>query len=163
MGPTIQLRIAVGYLGEQAASPWWSSTFLGPHAATFLSPVFGNKTIAAQYQGIVEAACRAHDEKIGVGRVYHLFRLPEATERRISSYLQDGQVAEELRECFDSCESAERILASLANGGGDVKPGPVRLGAASSISAPNGIALIAATYRSAFQAGIKCYPYFSDR
>jgi hypothetical protein len=70
IGRTIQLRIAVGYLGEQAA--WWSSTFLGPHAITFLGPVFGNKTTVAQYQGVVEAACCAHDEKIGVGRVYHL-------------------------------------------------------------------------------------------
>src|SRR5690606_28146778 len=124
----------------EAASPWWSSTFLGPHALTFLSPVFGNKTTVAQYKGVVEAACCAHDEKIGVGRVYHLFRLPEATERRISSYLQDRQVVEDLRECFDSQASAEHILADLAKGGGDVKPGPFRLGTASSLSVP-GIAL----------------------
>jgi hypothetical protein len=153
----------VGYLGEQAASPWWSSTFLGPHAVTFLSPVFGNRTTVAQYQGVVEAARRAHDEKIGVGRVFHLFRLPEATERRISSYVQDAQVAENMRDWIDSRESAGRILASLARGGGDVKRGPFRLGTISSLSPPNGIALVASTYKSAFQAGIKCYPYFSDR
>src|SRR6516162_928813 len=85
---TIRLRIAIGYLGEQAA--WWPSSFLGQHAFTFLSPVFGNRTTVAQYHGVVEAACRAHDEKIGIGRVFHLFRLPEAAERRISSYLQQG-------------------------------------------------------------------------
>jgi len=159
---TIRLRIAVGCLGELDSSPWWPSSFLGPHAAAFLSPVFGSGTAIAQYQGVVEAACRAHDEKIGVGRVFHLFRLPEATERRISGCF-DNRVADSLKECFASREAAERILAGLAKGGGDVKPGPFRLGAAADLDGPDGIALIAAAYRSAFRDGIKCYPYFSGR
>lgn len=92
-----------------------------------------------------------------------IFRLPEATERRISSYLQDGQVAASLREWFESRESAQRVLSSLSKRGEDVKPGPLRLGTTAALSANDGIALVAATYRSAFQAGIKCYPYFSDR
>jgi hypothetical protein len=156
---TIRLRIAVGCLGELDGSPWWPSGFLGPHAAAFLNPVFGSRTTIAQYQGVVEAACRAHDEKIGVGRVFHLFRLPEATERRISGGLD--QVAGNLKDCFDSCESAERVLAGLATGEGEVKPGPLKLGAADIIESPGGIARIAAAYRSAFRSGIKCYPYFS--
>ena len=94
--------------------------------------------------------------------MFHLFRLPEATERRISGYL-DNRVAENLKECSDSCESAESVLADLAKGDGDVKPGPFRLGAADALDAPDGIALIAAGYRSAFRDGIKCYPYFSGR
>jgi hypothetical protein len=94
--------------------------------------------------------------------VFHLFRLPEATERRISAYF-DNQVAESLKECFDSRESAERVLAGLAKGEGEVKPGPLKLGAADIIDAPDGIALIAAAYRSAFRTGIRCYPYFSGR
>jgi hypothetical protein len=159
---TIRLRIAVGCLGELESSPWWSSSFLGPHAAAFLGPVFGGRTIVAQYHGVVEAACRAHDEKIGVGRVFHLFRLPEAIERRISGSL-DNRVADSLKECFASREAAERVLEGLAKGGGDVKPGPFRLGAADALDGPDGVALIAATYTSAFRAGIKCYPYFSGR
>ncbi len=125
-------------------------------------PVFGSKTTVAQYQGVVEAACRAHDEKIGVGRVFHLFRLPEATERRIAGYL-DNRVAENLKECFTSRESAEGVLASLTKQERDVKPGPLRVGAADALDAPGGIALIAAAYRSAFRAGIKCYPYLSGQ
>jgi hypothetical protein len=158
----IRLRIAVGCLGELDGPPWWQCSFLGPHAAAFLSPVFGSRTTIAQYQGVVEAACRIHDEKIGVGRVFHLFRLPEATERRISG-CPDNQVADSLKECFASREAAERVLAGLAKGGGDVKPGPFRLGAAEALDGPDGVALIAAAYRSAFRAGIKCYPYFSGR
>jgi hypothetical protein len=44
-----------------------------------------------------------------------------------------------------------------------VKPGPVRLGGADLINSPDGVALVAATYRAAFNASIKCYPYFTDR
>ena len=159
---TIRLRIAVGCLGELDSFPWWPSSFLGPHGAAFLGPIFGGRTIAAQYQGVVEAACRAHDEKIGVGRVFHLFRLPEAIERRISGRL-DNQFPDSLKECFASREAAERTMAGLAKGRGHAKPGPFRLGAAAALDGPDGVALMAATYTSAFRDGIKCYPYFSDR
>jgi hypothetical protein len=50
---------------------------------------------------------------------------------------------------------------SLAKGGGVVKPGPFRLGAADLLERPSGLTLIAATYGSTFRAGIKCYPYFT--
>ena len=69
------LRLAVGFLGEQEQAAWWPSVFLGRHAHAFLNPIFGSKTRIAQYHGITEAACRVHDESIGVGRVFHLFRL----------------------------------------------------------------------------------------
>jgi hypothetical protein len=159
---TIRLRIAVGCLGELESPPWWPSNFLGPHASAFLSHVFGSRTTVAQYQGVVEAARRAHDEKIGVGRVFHLFRLPEAVERWIANYL-DNRVAGNLKECFSSRELAEGILASLTKQDRDVRPGPLRLGAVDALDAPDGIALIAAAYRSAFRAGIQCYPYFTGR
>lgn len=159
---TIRLRIAVGCLGELESPPWWPSSFLGSHADAFLNPVFGSRTTVAQYQGVVEAACRAHDEKIGVGRVFHLFRLPEATERRIAGYL-DERVAGNLKECFASRESADHVLAGLAKADREVRPGPLKLGAVDALDAPDGIALIAAAYRSAFRTGIKCYPYFSGR
>jgi hypothetical protein len=65
--------------------------------------------------------------------------------------------------CFDSTEAAEVILAGLAKGPAAVKPGPVRLGDADVITSPEGLALVAASYRAAFDTGIKCYPYFTDR
>jgi hypothetical protein len=159
----VGLRLAVGLLGEQEQSAWWPSGFLGRHAQAFLGPVFGRKTRMAQYHGVTEGACRIHDEKIGVGRVFHLFRLPESIERRLFDALQEGSVPEEVTRCFDSTEVAESILADLTKTPAEVKPGPVRLGGADMINSPNGLALLAATYRAAFQTGIKCYPYFTDR
>jgi len=129
----------------------------------FLNPIFGSKTRMAQYHGVTEAACRVHDEKIGVGRVFHLYRLPETIEERISDAFQEGSLPEEVTRCFEAAEDAVRVLADLAKGPVEVKSGPVRLGGADMINSPDGVALLAATYRAAFQAGIKCYPYFTDR
>lgn len=159
----VGLRLAVGLLGEQEQSAWWPSGFLGRHAQAFLGPVFGSKTRMAQYHGVTEAACRIHDEKIGVGRVFHLFRLPELIEQRLCDALQEGSVPEEVTRCFNSTEAAEIVLADLAKGSAEAKPGPVRIGGADLINSPDGVALLAATYRAAFRADIKCYPYLTDR
>jgi hypothetical protein len=159
----VGLRLAVGFLGEQEQSAWWPSRFLGRHAYPFLNPIFGGKMRMAQYHGVTEAACRIHDERIGVGRVFHLFRLPETIEQRLSDAFQEESLPEDVTRCFDSAESAEGVLSNLAKGPAAVKPGPVRLGGADMINSPDGVALVAATYRAAFGAGIKCYPYFTDR
>jgi len=159
----VGLRLAVGLLGEQEQSAWWPSNFLGRHAQTFLNPIYGSKTRMAQYNGITEAACCIHDERIGVGRVFHLYRLPEAIEQRISDAFQEGSLPEDLTRCFESTEAAESVLARLAKGSAAVRPGPIRLGGADMINSPDGVALLAATYRAAFHAGVKCYPYFTDR
>jgi hypothetical protein len=157
------LRLAVGLLGEQEQSAWWPSTFLGRNAQAFLHPIFGSKTRIAQYHGVTEAACRIHDERIGVGRVFHLYRLPEAIEQRISDAFQEGSSPEDLTRCFESAEAAESVLARLAMGSTAVRPGPIRLGGADMINSPDGVGLLAATYRAAFHAGLKCFPYFTDR
>jgi hypothetical protein len=159
----VGLRLAVGLLGEQEQSAWWPSSFLGRHAQTFLNPIFGNKTRMAQYNGVTEAACRVHDERIGVGRVFHLYRLPETIEQWISNAFQEGSLPEEVTRCFDSREAGESILAGLAKVPAVVKPGPVRLGGADMINSRDGVAHLAATYRAAFQTSIRCYPYFTDR
>jgi hypothetical protein len=159
----IGLRLAVGLLGEREQAGWWPSMFLGRHAPTFLSPIFGSKTKMAQYNGVTEAACRVHDESIGVGRVFHLFRLPESIEQLIFSAFQEGNVPAEVTCCFDSKEAAEGMLASLANGPAAARPGPIRLGDARMINSPDGVALVADTYHAAFDAGIRCYPYLTDR
>jgi hypothetical protein len=159
----VGLRLAVGLLGEQEQLAWWPSGFLGRHAQAFLNPIFGSKTLVSQYHGVTEAACRVHDEKIGVGRVFHLYRLPETIEQRISDAFQEGSLPEDVTRCFESTDAAESVLAGLAKGSAEVRPGPVRIGGADLINSPDGGALLAATYRAAFHAGIKCYPYFTNR
>src|SRR5712691_339692 len=158
----VGIRLAVGLLGEQGQSAWWPSGFLGRHAQAFLNPVFGSKTRMAQYHGVTEAACRIHDERIGVGRVFHLYRLPETIEQEMAAALQEGSLPEDVTRCFDSTEWAESVLADLAKGPVAAKPGPVRLGGTDMINSPDGVALLAATYRAAFHSGAECYPYLTD-
>ena len=159
----IGLRLAVGLLGVHGQAAWWPSMFLGQHANAFLSPIFGGKTRMVRYHGVTEAACRIHDERIGVGRVFHLYRLPETIEQRLSDAFQEGSLPKDITRCFESAEAAESVLTALAKGTAAAKPGPVRLGGADMINSPDGAAVVAATYRAAFDAGIKCYPYFTDR
>jgi hypothetical protein len=159
----VGLRLTVGFLGEQEQAGWWPSMFLGRHAHAFLNPIFGSKTRMAQYHGVAEAACRVHDESIGVGRVFHLFRLPEAAEQLMFSTFQEASIPEEVTRSFESMETAKGLLAGLAKRLADVRPGPVRLGDADMITSPEGLALMAGTYRAAFDTGIRCYPYFTDR
>src|ERR1700736_2451520 len=101
----------------------------------------------AQYHGVTEAACRVHDERIGVGRVFHLYRLQETLEQRISDAFREESLADEVRRCFESAEAAESVLTGLAKGPAVVEPGPVRLGGADIINSPDGVALLAAAYR----------------
>ena len=79
----VSLRLAVGLLGERDNAGWWTSGFFTPTSTAFLAPVFGVNTFQARYQGVLEAAKRSHDERIGVGHVFHLFRLPESLEQRL--------------------------------------------------------------------------------
>jgi hypothetical protein len=81
----IRLRLAVGSLGEQVKPAWWQSSFLGPNAAPFLDPIFGPKRLGAQYRGVTEAARLVHDDRIGIGRVVHLFRLSELMEQLLTA------------------------------------------------------------------------------
>ena len=93
------MRFAVGFLGEQANPWWWDSSFCGNNGKAFLSPVFPRTYIHAQYQGVVSAAALVHDDRIGVGNVFHLFRLPEDIEQglhAIANVLKSLQLSLEL-------------------------------------------------------------------
>ena len=76
-----RLKLLVGFLGEQSQFNWWPSAFF--------APVFNKNAFVAQYHGVQEAASRVHDEHIGIGRVYHLFRLPEHVEQALFNSLQN--------------------------------------------------------------------------
>jgi len=156
------LRLAVGLLGEKDQANWWPSGFFGPHVAQFLSPLHGPRYVAACFQGVVEAARRVHDERIGVGRVFHLFRLPESLERRIHEVVVLGDGWQSLQEAA-SAESAREFLDSLA--GEDAAPaaGPMRVGAPGDLNGRKWLATLAGNYRAAFAAGRQTFPYFTER
>jgi len=154
-----ELRVLVGYLGEQAPA-WWGSHFFGPSAMAFLAPVFGRSVHQAQYQGVLEAARRVHDERIGVGRTLHLFHMPEQYEQGAASLLADREQGEALLARANSPENALARLQALASSQ-QAQEGPMALG---DLSEDLGAALaaMAGLYLDAFQRGIQTYPYLRE-
>ena len=153
------LRVLVGYLGEKSQFNWWPTTFFGPSSNLFLSPVFPRTTLLSQYHGILEAARRLHDERIGVGHVFHLFRLSEDYEHELHSLLSDGSFPMPMDSLVNK-DSALAGLQKIADGDTSSSEGPVKLGTADEITTPHALRDIARSYSAAFTQGVRCYPYF---
>jgi hypothetical protein len=153
----VSVRLAVGMLGERDNAGWWASGFMSPTSAAFLTPVFGAKILEARYEGILEAARRVHDERIGVGRVFHLFRLPEAMEQKLFDGVQSGSA--ELIKCSTSSEAAMAALEGLACKRAAAKIGPALVGTLAALDNGEWVAEVASLYAAAFSSGVKCFPY----
>ena len=156
-----ELRVLVGYLGEKGQSHWWSSEFFSPNAAAFLAPIFNRSVFLAQYQGVTAAAAKVHDEAIGVGRIYHLFRLPIGFEQAASETLNDNSFTKYLQANLVSRELALSRLSELVAGTDTSTPGPVSLGQmGDDLSAE--LKRAAGVYLSAFKLGIQSFPYLRE-
>jgi hypothetical protein len=155
----VSLRLAVGVLGERDAAGWWRSGFMISTSSAFLTPVFGSKVLQARYQGVIESARRVHDEHIGVGRVFHPFRLPEAMEQRLFDAVQSG--GEELTDAISSAGTARSTLEGLASKASEAKSGPALLGTTDLLEGPGWVAEAASLYSAAFGDGLQCFPYFT--
>lgn len=161
MQTVADLRMAVGYLGEKSQNNWWSSSFLAPQAKTYLSPIYPRTVALAQYRGVTEAALLVHDEFIGIGKNYHLFRLPEAVEHAAADYVQ-AQDEDHYPKMLDSQESALGVLQRLACGNGGHAEGPVAVGPYADSNLGEMLQEAAGFYLAAFQSGAKCYPFMRE-
>ncbi|MDZ7854168.1 MAG: BrxE family protein [Halomonas sp.] len=154
-----ELRVLVGYLGEQSPA-WWGSHFFGSSAMAFLMPVFGRSAHQAQYQGVLEAARRIHDEHIGVGRTLHLFHMPEHYEQGAAQLIADRERGEALFAHTDSPERAQARLEALSSSQ-QAEEGPVLVGDFNG-SLDSQLAAMAGLYLDAHRRGIQCYPYLRE-
>ncbi len=154
-----ELRILIGYLGEQSP-PWWPCQFFSQNAKPFLTPIFTRTLFQAQYQGVSAAAARMHDEHIGVGRSLHLFRLPEGLEQAVAAILTDPQFELEITPHLASRDLALARLASFATHT-QASEGPVSVGEISDDLASQ-LKTIAGLYTDAFGKGIKTFPYLRE-
>lgn len=154
----LKLRICVAYLGEKEQENWWSSSFLSPTGKAFLSPVFPKTVALARVNGASSAAQVTHDEFIGIGNVYHLFRLPENIEHDISQLLlKDDSVL----DIIDSKDTALACISELATDNATQGVGPLLI-ESSSISQTM-VADMAAAYKQGFGSGEKVYPYYRSK
>ena len=107
----VKLRTCVAFMGEKEQANWWPSSFLSRSGDAFLAPVFPKTAALARVNGASGAAQVSHDEHIGIGDVYHLFRLPENIEHDVSQLLaKDASVL----ELIASEETAQACLQELS-------------------------------------------------
>ncbi|MGI8544543.1 MAG: BrxE family protein [Aridibacter sp.] len=156
----LNLRLLIGFSGEKAE--WWSTNFFTESYESFLQPVFPKATRLARYHGVIEAARRVHDDLVGVGNAYHLFRLPENIEQDLHQTLVQKQADKDFFGGFNSQESAFKLLQEFSDGEGIANEGPILIGKTNTISTEKSVQLLSQLYLSAFQKGIISFPYFTD-
>ena len=158
-----ELRLTVGYLGERAQMNWWPSAFLSSASKSFLSPVFSKTTVLAQCRGVTNAAARVHDERIGVGNVFHLFRLPEDMEQAIHRLFEEQEVAHGLLSSIKDKDCALAVLKSISAGKNLSTAGPVRVGRIDDLIAHDSWRAVAANYAAGFQSLSGVFPFFTAK
>jgi hypothetical protein len=155
-------RMTIGYLGDRDQFGLWQSAFFTQGSRAFLDPLFPRTRLLAQCNGVTRAAILVHDERIGVGQTYHLFRLPEELEQGIHQALHDPAFQRVIPERANSSD----VLSKLREFGAKVETtgvGPVRVGGREDLYNPKIWRQVAGLYLQAFQLGKEIYPYFTDR
>ena len=155
------LRIIVGYLGEKEQFGWWSSSFFSQGSDAFLVPVFPRTQLLARCTGVSKAATILHDERIGIGDVYHLFRLPEEMAQGVHETLLSPKFSGNVAEFISSQEAAlDYLLKDVDIPDGD-EVGPIRIGDINSLAELNLWDAVKAYYAKGFTQGVPIFPYFS--
>jgi hypothetical protein len=158
------LRVLIGYLGESNQFGWWPSNFFGSASKAFFSPIFARTSLLAQYHGITAAAAKVHNEHIGVGRVYHLFRLPEDLEHALHLAVHDEKTAASLSGLATDRESAVAALAEKnGRSGKSSAEGPIRAGDTQALRDPVSWQMVAGHYTTAFKKGTRSYSIWPER
>jgi len=158
-----KLRLLIGYLGEKDKYNWWQSSFFAPTSTSFLNPIFGKTSFIAQYQGVKEAATKIHDEYIGVGEVYHLFRLPENIEISLFQLIHDESFVLEIQEILTDKEMTQKALSKMILSSSKLKEGPVLIGDIDEFLMEASLSDIANLYNSAFINNTRVAPYCKDK
>lgn len=157
------LRIVVGYLGEHDHYAWWQSAFFASSSLAFLQPVFARTQLVAQCHGVTRAAALLHDERIGVGNVYHLFRLPEDLEQALHRTLHAQELSQRISMVCASKEAALDYLRKEAGRRDSTGMGPTRVGTASELRNGEPWRIVAALYLHACGEGAEVFPYFANQ
>ena len=157
------IRAVVGFLGEKDQHAWWTSSFFSKSAIAFLTPLFPRTQVLSQTAGVTAAATVLHDDRIGVGQVFHLFRLPEDLEQSIHRTLHDPAAGIRIGKLVSTAESTLDGLKVIAVVKTKASPGPLRVGDVYDLRDPSLWKNVAAIYAEAFESGRQVFPYFADQ
>lgn len=157
-----RLRVLVGYLGEKSQSAWWDTGFLNKTGLQFLEINFPRTAFAAGCNSVIEAAKRLHDERIGKGGVYHLFRFPTGLEEDLHQRLLFADPDAYL-PFIASQDSAMKALKKMVSNTVGTPEGPVQIGTEKTMMRESAIEELAVHYHDAFRTQKICFPYFTVR
>lgn len=154
-----ELRLLVGFLGERGQFGWWNSTFLGREGRAFLSPVFSKNHLLAQSRGVTSAAGLVHDQRIGLGDVFHLFRLPEDIEAQLQLAYRSDSILAMAETSLESQQTARNELSSWVGNTEASGAGPTLVANRQALRDSTTWNKIAALYVHGFDNSIEVYPY----
>jgi len=155
----VNLRALVGFLGEKGQYNWWDCNFLNETGLKFLGIIFPRSAFAAGVNSVTEAARRLHDERIGKGGVYHLFRLPPAMEQKVHEHLSRFE-HRDLLKYLKTKYAAIQTLQTYTNSDLQTSEGPIQIGANKDLFKSSIINTLAKHYTDAFIKGAQTFPYF---
>lgn len=158
----VELRLLVGYLGENPQLNWWASNFMGATSEAFLAPIFPRTTMLARYHGVCEAAMLVHDAHIGVGANFHVYRLPDSLERAAAKVVSSNDTKSLMSSVLNSRETALLRLGELSTAKVNKTEGPVVVGNYSAAGLKEAMLQSASHYSRAFNEGYNCFPYMRE-
>jgi hypothetical protein len=157
------LRTFVAVLGERATPQWWRTQFLTDIGLRTLTRVFPRTAPSAALSSVVIAARDDHDKRIGIGRRYHLFRLPSNMEHALAAQLTMAAFAVRMMNIVSrGRDDLIHQIATMVNGrDAAAAGGPVRVGSIADIGR-DGIERLATEYHHSFETDRRAFPYFDD-
>ncbi len=161
MNAFLELRLLVGYLGEKHQHGWWQSEFFSPPAMQFLAPAFPRTAHLAQYRGVILAGRRVHDEHIGVGHVFHIFRLPEEVEQDLHRLAAQLNAESAIIRAVSDPAVAAKTLDEIAGESTATGQGPIAIASIEQLRSKKVVTAFAANYARAFAKNIRLYPYLT--
>jgi hypothetical protein len=111
---------------------------------------------------VTRAAALVHDERIGVGNVYHLFRLPEEMEQAIHQLLHETQFRDHIQKIITSKVSALDYLRKNSTIQEQSSIGPTHVGDIHALHNHEVWKVVAGFYYVSFEKQIEILPYFSS-
>lgn len=103
-----------------------------------------------------------HDEHIGVGANFHLYRLPDSVEQATANEMVSSDSNALMNSVLASSEAALTRLSELCLAASEKVEGPVVVGAYSDAELNDILQLSASHYLRAFTKGYKCFPYMRE-
>ena len=113
----------------------------------------------AQYTGVCQAALIVHDEHIGIGTHYHLYRLPDSIERSLFKNIQDHAFSEKIFQLLLSQEAVISRLKELGAESVEIAEGPITVGDYSDEKLDMLFKKIRGYYIAAIQQDYETFPY----